>query len=74
MHFYVEKSLFHVEKKFTHFHARKSAYMLENLPLVHGSKSLVFAPMELDHGISTDVLIPSIELMVFCHYGFGLWY
>ena len=30
--------------------------------------------MVLDHGILSDVLIPSIELMVLCYYGFGLWY
>ena len=30
--------------------------------------------MVLDHGISTDVLIPSIESMVLCYYGFGPWY
>ena len=30
--------------------------------------------MFLDHGISTNVLIPSIELMVLCYYGFGPWY
>jgi len=30
--------------------------------------------MVLDHGILSDVLIPSIELMVLCYYGFGPWY
>jgi len=30
--------------------------------------------MFLEHGISTDVLIRSIELMVLCYYGFGPWY
>jgi len=30
--------------------------------------------MVLDHGISTDVLIPSIGSMVLCYYGFGPWY
>jgi len=30
--------------------------------------------MVFDHGISTDVLIPSIGLMVLRYYGFGPWY
>src|ERR1700733_1844418 len=41
--------------------------------------SMVVSPWNLnlwflDHGISTDVLIPSIELMVLVCYGFGPWY
>ena len=41
--------------------------------------SMVVSPWNLnlwflDHGISTDVLIPSIELMVLVYYGFGPWY
>jgi len=30
--------------------------------------------MVLDHGISSEVLIPSIESMVLIFYGFGPWY
>ena len=57
-----------------HFHARKSAYILENLLFVCGSYSLVFEPMVLDHSILSYVLIPSIGPMVLVCYGFGSWY
>jgi len=36
--------------------------------------SLVFEPMVLDHGILSEVLIPSIGSMVLFYYGFGPWY
>ena len=48
--------------------------MSESLLLVRGSYSLEFVPMVLDHGVSTDVLMHSIELMVLGYYGFGPWY
>ena len=30
--------------------------------------------MVLDHGVSSDVLIPSIGSMLLVYYGFGPWY
>ena len=47
---------------------------VENLSLVHGGYSLEVVPMVLDLGASSDVLIPSIELMELGSYGFGPWY
>ena len=35
---------------------------MENLSLVRGGYSLEVVPMVLDHGVSTDVLIPSFEV------------
>ena len=48
--------------------------MWENLFLVRGIEFLVFGPMVLDHGISSEVLNPGIGSMVLILYGFGLWY
>ena len=39
-----------------------------------GFWSLVFGPMVLDHGISSEVLNPSIWSKVLILYGFGPWY
>lgn len=39
--------------------------MLENLPLVRGSWSLVFEPKVLDHGISSEVL-PHVLSLWYC--------
>ncbi len=47
---------------------------VENSFLVRGGYSLEVVPMVSDHGVSTDVSIPSFELMVLDFYGFGLWY
>lgn len=35
---------------------------MENLSLVRGGYSLEVVPMVLDHGVSTNVLIPSFEV------------
>ena len=35
---------------------------VENLSLVRGGQSLEVVSMVLDHGVSTDVLIPSFEV------------
>ena len=35
---------------------------MENVSLVRGGYSLEVVPMVLDHGVSTDVLIPSFEV------------
>ena len=47
---------------------------VENLSLVHGGYFLEVVPMVLDLGVSTDVSIPSFELMFLDFYGFGSWY
>jgi len=62
------------QKARMHIHALSCKGRRVHWVLVHGIKSLVFGPMFLDHGISSEVLIQSIGSMVLICYGFGPWY
>jgi len=59
---------------YTHFHARKGAYMLENFFLVCGIWTMVFWPMVLVQGILSEVLTPGNCSKVLFLSGFGPWY